>query len=546
MRTGDLPVRTRRLVAYAAPTVVILAAAVHALVSHRMPLGDDGLIIQRARDVLTADHPWLGTWTSASLQSGVDVNNPLPLHFELLAIMAKPFGVVAGSVLGAALVALIGALVSVRQGELLGGERGRWAASAASTVLAWTIGSELLVEPWQPHNLVLPFLAVLVACASWAGGRSSSAAWAIGLGSTVMGAHLSFSYLVVGLWVVAAVSYVRVCRSESRPWRRPVWPAGIVLVAAWSQAVIEQFAAEGEGNLTRLVRTLGSAAEPIGGALGTRIVAEVVALPPWWLRPSFATSIPATPFSSDGSLRPEGVPNAVVSVCALGAVVLLLVFCVRRARREADRVLGPVSLVALWAVLLSWFTAVRMPVNILGLAPHQARWLWPVAAVATVAIVGSVLSVASSLPWWRASVAADGGLAVLTVIAVWAVVPYQIDQGPSATRGANSAVRDLAAQLDSVELPGPTLFDASTLRFAEPYSGPLFAVLYGNDQPLRIADEGFVRQLGEGRRATGDEQWVLQIREGQAAVDVADGEQIIAGVSGPDGQPVAVVLAPAD
>ena len=58
--------------------------------------GDDGLITLRAQDVLTADHPWFGTWTSASLSTGVDFNNPLPLHFEWLALFVKPFGVAAG------------------------------------------------------------------------------------------------------------------------------------------------------------------------------------------------------------------------------------------------------------------------------------------------------------------------------------------------------------------------------------------------------------------------------------------------------------------
>ena len=63
----------------------IVVAAVRALVSHQMPLGDNGLITLRANDVLTVNHPWFGTWTSASLSTGIDFNNPLPLHFDWLA-----------------------------------------------------------------------------------------------------------------------------------------------------------------------------------------------------------------------------------------------------------------------------------------------------------------------------------------------------------------------------------------------------------------------------------------------------------------------------
>lgn len=71
-------------------------------------------------------------------------------------------------------------------------------------------------------------------------------------------------------------------------------------------------------------------------------------------------------------------------------------------------------------------------------------------------------------------------------------------------------------------------------------------MLFGNDQPLRLGDEGWIRQVGESRRATGDEEWVLRLVVGQEAVDLAEGEEIVAGAEGPDGLPVALVLAPAD
>ena len=533
----------RRWIAYAAPALVIAVAVVHALVRDRMPLGDDGLIILRARDVFTSDHPWFGTWTSASKQLGVDLNNPLPLHFELLGLVARPFGLVAGSVLGSAFVGLLGSTVAVRQGELLAGERGRVAASLAATGLAWTIGSELLVEPWQPHNLLLPFLAVLVACASWASGRTSSAAWAVGLGSMVMGAHLSFSYLVIGLWGVALVSCVLTRRSRGEQTVLVHWPAALVLVLSWSQAVWEQFWGVGEGNLSRVVRTFGSGAEPIGSALGTRIVAEVVAMPPWWLRPSFDSSIPATPFSADGGLRPAGVVPLPIALVAIAAVIALLVGTTWAARRRGDTEMRSAALVASAAVLLAWFTAVRMPANVLGLAPHQARWLWPIGLWCTVVLIGEVVGRSARSGRLSPRTVLIGAGAVAALLVGTSVLPYEIDQGPSATRSANAAVRSIIDQLEGVELPGPTRFDETSLWFAEPYSGPVFAVLLGNDQPLRMGDEGWIRQVGESRRASGDEEWVLRLAVGQDAVDLAEGEEIIAGAEGPDGLPVALVLA---
>ena len=89
----------RSAVTVGAAVLPIVLAAVRLVVSHRAPIGVNGLIALRANDVLTANHPWFGTWTSASLSTGIDFNNPSPLHFDVLALFVKPFGVAAGAVL---------------------------------------------------------------------------------------------------------------------------------------------------------------------------------------------------------------------------------------------------------------------------------------------------------------------------------------------------------------------------------------------------------------------------------------------------------------
>ena len=63
---------------------------------------------------------------------------------------------------------------------------------------------------------------------------------------------------------------------------------------------------------------------------------------------------------------------------------------------------------------------------------------------------------------------------------------------------------------------GPVLFDVSTLRFAEPYSGPVLAELACEGVDVVVSDEGMVRQLGERRRADGDEIRRLVLIEGAA------------------------------
>ena len=66
----------------------ILVAVVRALRRHWFPIGDNALLYIRVRDTFTAHHPLLGSWTSASLIVGEDMNNPGPLHDDLLSPFA--------------------------------------------------------------------------------------------------------------------------------------------------------------------------------------------------------------------------------------------------------------------------------------------------------------------------------------------------------------------------------------------------------------------------------------------------------------------------
>jgi hypothetical protein len=68
-----------------APIVVAVGRAVH---QRWFPIGDSALLYVRARDVFTGNTPLLGSWSSASLTIGHDVNNPGPLYSDLIA----PFG----------------------------------------------------------------------------------------------------------------------------------------------------------------------------------------------------------------------------------------------------------------------------------------------------------------------------------------------------------------------------------------------------------------------------------------------------------------------
>ncbi len=542
--TVRLPDR-RSALTLAVVVLPVLVAVVRGLITHRAPIGDNGLIALRADDVLTADHPWFGTWTSASLSTGIEFNNPSPLHFDALAIFVKPFGVIAGSILAAGALNIASIVVAVRQGLHFGGRRGEALMAVAAAGLAWTLGSEMLTDIWQPHNLVLPFLAFMACTVAVATGRWRSLAWAVGIGSMVMGAHLSFAYLVLALLgaSIACAWWLDRGRQTGRDgWRRGVSVAVGVGLLAWLQPILEQLFGYGEGNLSRVLQARSASDEPLGLRLGARLVAQVVALPPWWSRPSFTDSIPETGYSADGALRPEGVVGPAVAVVALAALFVVLGGLTWWAIRRRERVVAVLLGMNTLAVVVALGTTMVMPAGVLGLAPHQLRWLWPISILVMLSVVDAV-----DVLWLRGRVGSRQRVlaagAVLAALSVVNLPAHLSDLGPSDSRDANDAIRSLMAQLDDVRLPGPTYFDGSTLVFAEPYSGPVLAALTQADQPIRAGDESFARQLGEHRRRRNDERWSLQVREGDAArTPLAEGETLLADATGPDDLAVSVVL----
>ena len=161
----------------------IVVAAVRAIAQGYVAINDDALILLRARDVLTADHPWLGTVSSASLTLGVVVSHPGPLMLDLLAGPVRVFGSGSGLVIG---VASINAACVVGAGVLahrIAGRRAYAVTLLVAAVLAWSMGSALLFDVWQPHALVLPFLLLLVLAWSLAAGRLLALPWACAVGT---------------------------------------------------------------------------------------------------------------------------------------------------------------------------------------------------------------------------------------------------------------------------------------------------------------------------------------------------------------------------
>jgi hypothetical protein len=136
---------------------------------------------------------------------------------------------------------------------------------------------------------------------------------------------------------------------------------------------------------------------------------------------------------------------------------------------------------------------------------------------------------------------------VLTPLAIVALVNLRTHrstaEGPTVVADALTAGRELVADLGVLDDRGTVFFDPSTLAFAEPYSGLVFAALQDEGVPFVFDDEGFIRQFGEGRRDDGEAALRLWQVQGEQALVVPAGAERVGVALGPSG-PVALFVEP--
>ena len=466
------------------------------------------------------------------MSAGTQLNHPGPLYLDLLAVPARVVQSGAGVAFGAALVnalCIVGiAAFAYRRGGALVGT----IAMAATASLCWAMGSELMFEPWNPHSALLPFLLFLVLVWSMTCGDVLALPLAAGIGSLLVQTHLSYALLVplLGVWgIIGLVVGLRGERSrEPDAWAarraralRYTAVGGVVLAVCWIQPLIEQFTSDGSGNLTRLVdSSRSSKAGTIGLGFGTRVVATVVSLPPWWFRPSMKDAF------APGWHEPS-LGSTVFSLVVLFAV---LGWCAWVSLRRRDRVSSWAIGTAAVGLLAAFVTAWQGPVTVFGnVTPHTFRWLWPLGAfvffvvASTIArrLVGS--AVASRRTAW---LVAGFGLATVAVAAL--NLPF-VDEGrgPNSQEYAIPAAHDLGQQMGSLEGRGPVLIDGLfRAGFADPYGAAVVAELQRRGIPFVARDPVLVRQYGPARRFNGhNANAALQLRTGPATGDAPSGSR---------------------
>jgi hypothetical protein len=523
------------LVSVVAAIVPVAVATTRAIYQGWIPIGDHGLFAIRARDLFSYTHlPLIGTWSSASLTIGTHVNHPGPLYFDLLAVPARLSDSGAGVAFGVGLINSLCIVGIAWFGYRRGGPLVGTVAMAATAALSWTMGSVLLFEPWNPHSTMLPFMFFLVLVWSMTSGDLLAVPFAAGVGSLVMQTHLSYAAIVPLLGVWGALGLVISIRGQRR--RDPgAWPqrrtralrlgaagAGVAVVC-WLQPLIEQFTSDGSGNLTRLVDSAGSSSKAIGQSFGTRVVATVVSLPPWWFRPSMREQ-----FASDWDAPSLGV--ALISLAVLGA---LLAWCAWDAGRRRDRVSSWAIATAIVGVLVALVTAGRGPVTVFGLVTgHTFRWLWPLSVFVFLAIavtLGRRFARDASASIRSVSLVGVFALATLSLAAL--NLPHS-DQGSAAVHQeyAVPAAKDLTSHMGSLEDEGPLLIDdVFAGSFANPYSASVVEELQRRGIPFVAADPGLVRQFGPARQYNGhNAKAALLFRQGDATLEAPPGTRGVA------------------
>ena len=488
-----------------------------------MAISDNGLILLRAQDVLTSHHPLIGMQTSASLAAGRLINHPGPLWFDLLAPFVRIGGPSGGLALGVAFANAACIALAAWAARRVGGYRALLIVTALSAGLAWSMGSELLLDPWQPHAMILPFWSFVIVAWALASGDRVMAPVAVGLASLIVQTHLSFVYVlaIIGLTGVGLGAWPFTREPMPRPpWRRPLMWSGVVLIVAWIQPIIDQVA--GEGNLFALLETRGREGTTFELDFSLRVVASVVALPPWWGRSGFSTRDAAISEANSGE-------SSNMAVIALIGIISLLAVVVWVGRRRRSRPLVAIGVLAIAALVGAVISMQLSPVGSVGFSLHQLRWLWP---ISTFVLAALLLTLAG---WSRLRHLPKLVLTVATALfAVLAVPMYAAPEGPAQNSASQPFVADLVEQIENYRPGGPVVFDASTLRYNEPFSGPTIAALARTGVDV-VFEEGMVPQVGRRRLATGIERRRIFLVEGSAAESAPDGSRRIAFVQGLDG-----------
>ena len=407
-------------------TVVLLPTAVTcAALAHRTwdPAGDRAIQVLRILDVGTGRTPLTGSWS----RFGWD--HPGPIVFWALAPFARLFGH-RGVLVGVGMInaaALIVAPVAARR-------RGGWplvgVVALGVTTLVAALGTDLLIDPWNPWVAVLPYLAFVMAAWCVLEGEHRWLPVMVIAGTFAVQAHVGYFPLVLLVGIVTvAVGGVHVTRRERHGWQRSVLIAGVAAAMLWIAPVLQQLFGD-RGNLGALLDFARHPTQATAGwSTAWGVMGTELGFPGAWI--------------NGGDLGIYGVRTSTTwpALLLLAGMIGLGVAAWRRGSSSA----GGLAFIAGLLVIASVVTTARVSGPVWT---YVIRWWWVAVALVWISIIWSGIELirrADAVRWLgRIALAAA---AVVAIALSWSAVPVGLpDPQLSVTSGRLGAAA--AAALD--------------------------------------------------------------------------------------------------
>ena len=507
--------------------VGILLQAASAVADRWVPSGDDGYWSMMARSVFSSHPPLLGSSSSGAAATGYGFHHLGPVGFYLLAPFVAAFGGI-GVAIGTSVINAVCAVTAAVAVRSAVGQRAGWFAVFGSALLAFAMGSELLVDPWNPHLATFAFWCALCCC--WAV-LSGSPWWAVPgvvAGSVALQTHLSFvppsALVILVLLLGAAWAGTHSVPAHSVPdhsvsrWRGwlPVLTALAVGLVLSLPMLIQQFFADGPGNLSEVLSSRNPPGQQLGLQTGLRTLSQVFD-PTNFLPKSWFPQV----------IEPDRLASIWVVLVALLAVIVLDVLVLRR-RLQPRAALSFALLLLLAGV---WFAA-RLPVRLFGVPMALVRWAWPLSLFVCVVSLDALCSILQEQRLMRRSKPATitsaasvpsqafrwGFFAAVVVLTLANLVPR--DEGSGARRefrvAVNETISDAGQVIETLNQP---LIKVNYHPLAAETTVALMDYLDERGLSFAVSDPVVLGQAGTYRAPTGTETVTVVLAGGSAALD---------------------------